>query len=872
MSRRLSTLGFAPFLTSVSLFTLAAVSGLGAGCSEPPPVTPLRTDVDVLIDAMGVPHLYAQTDEDAFFAAGYTMAKLRLFQIELVRRQAYGTASEILGEKALRGDLLARTVRFAEWGKKSREAVQLDDPRAAQLIEAWVRGINLHISRVRSGAAPRPVEMSESMLDFMPTAWSDEDPYVIGKMLSFGMSATFDYELLASALSKAAPSFPSDFPLCTPTRDAFTVPGVSPMPLRGSEPVDSRSRPSPRRLDEATRAQLTAALSRYERLIPETGSNNWAVAGKHTDTGRPMVCGDPHQPLGSPLRFYAQHINSRDGSGTLDVVGFGFTGTPGVQLGHNRRVAWTATTNYADVMDLWEVRRSDANAVLVGGKEQKAIPRTERIRVKSPTGPVAIGEGQGELREFALVDVPGFGVLLPDDLLPVPRAFFTTDPKAEILYNWTGLAGTHEASMYLGLDRSTTLDEWEKAARTLEVGAVNLIAADAKDIRYRVAANIPDRGDAHKQGIQPWRLMRGDDPKTLWRGHFLDESKLPSARSPERGYIATANNEPWGFTSDGRVDNDPFYYGYFYDPGDRGFRIESELKRLIERAKQPGMKLTAEDLKKLQLDARSTLADDLLPALGQAMAEIGTDDALKPYRNRPELFELWAKLSSWDRQMRRDSSEAVMFHAFSHFALKRGLSDDLGAFFGTLLQAEPAFGFKPLRLALRKVPGTTGLLQEGRNAVLVGGLADAADWLKQRFGAVIPTMEKPYAWRDVHAAGFDHPLGGSLSAGDFPVDGSIGTVNVSAASLFDPMGKIKDRGTAHAGSIYRMVTTFDEDGTPRAVVNFPRGNAEDPKSPFYSNTHQAWLDGHYDPLLYRRSEVEAKTVQRFTLTKEGVER
>ena len=55
-----------------------------------------------------------------------------------------------------------------------------------------------------------------------------------------------------------------------------------------------------------------------------------------------MVCGDPHQPLGSPIRFFAQHLNTQDKGGNFDVVGFGFAGTPGVQLGHNRTVGWTA--------------------------------------------------------------------------------------------------------------------------------------------------------------------------------------------------------------------------------------------------------------------------------------------------------------------------------------------------------------------------------------------------------------------------------------------------------------------------------------------------------------------------------------------------
>lgn len=80
---------------------------------------------------------------------------------------------------------------------------------------------------------------------------------------------------------------------------------------------------------------------------------------------------------------------------------------------------------------------------------------------------------------------------------------------------------------------------------------VNLIAADQKNIRYRVYAQIPDRGTAHTMGVQPWKLMSGTDPRAMWTGKFLSDDKLPSARDPERGYLSTANNEPFGFTADG---------------------------------------------------------------------------------------------------------------------------------------------------------------------------------------------------------------------------------------------------------------------------------------------------------------------------------
>jgi penicillin amidase len=831
----------------------------------------LRDEAEVLIDSMGVPHIFAANDADAFIASGYTMAKLRLFQIEMIRRQASGTTAEVLGERAVRGDVFARTMQFGEWGKKARLAVMQDYPADAQLIEAFVRGINLYIERVRQGQAPLPAEMAADALNFQPTPFTDDDPYIIGKLLSFGMSGSLDNELLASALPVLAPNFPADFPLCMPTREAFTMPSATKVTLTGPGQLHSLASPAPayvspqpsRDAKEQLRLRTLwqEALSHYKPLSPKLGSNNWAVSGKHTESGRSMVCGDPHQPLGSPIRFFAQHLNTQDKGGNFDVVGFGFAGTPGVQLGHNRTVGWTATTNFADVMDLWDVAWAGTDKVLLGGQARTVVARKERIRVRAASGPAVQEDAQGEVREFVINDVPGFGVLMPDDLFPVPRALLT---KNEVLFNWTGFAATHEAAMYLGLDRSRSLDQWDAAAKRLEVGAVNLVAADSKHIRYRVAAQVPDRSMAVAQGVQPWRMMNGNDAKTLWTGRFLTDDRLPSARDPERGYLATANNDPWGFTADGRVDNDPYYYGYFYDPGDRAYRIETELKRLVLRGK-----VTPADMAALQADARMALADDLLPALAQTVAELGTDPALEKYRGRPELSDLFVRLSGWDRQMRRDSAEAVMFFAFAHFATKRALGDELGPFLPTLFDAEPAFAFKPLRLALKKVPGADKLLQEGRNAILMGGLADAADWLKMRFGTVLPTMQKPYAWKDVHSASFHHLLGSKWDGRNVAVDGSVGTVNVSSATMLNGKGEPKETWAAEDGSLYRMITTFDDSGQPQAVVNFPRGNDENPQSPFYNNQTAAWADVKHAPLLYRRADVEKNVAQKFTLRRDG---
>ncbi len=209
-------------------------------------------------------------------------------------------------------------------------------------------------------------------------------------------------------------------------------------------------------------------------------------------------------------------------------------------------------------------------------------------------------------------------------MLPLPKAFLA---NGSLLFNWTGLQTTNEFSAYVGLDRAATLDAFEAAVDLVEVGASNFIAADASGIDYRSHARIPDRGDPASHPM-PWHALSGDDPASLWTRGDLPLSKLPHLRDPERGFLVTANNDPFGFTADGSVENDPYYYGTYYEGGFRAHRIEEALSALIEG----GAKVDRADMEALQGDVHSPMADTLLPHLADAIQAVDMDPALAEYK------------------------------------------------------------------------------------------------------------------------------------------------------------------------------------------------------------------------------------------------
>ncbi|EYF03281.1 penicillin acylase family protein [Chondromyces apiculatus] len=833
----------------VAAVLAAALGGCGGDEEKAGPTGPEFTHpvaaVDIMVDEMGISHVYGQSDEDAMFGAGYAMARDRLFHMEAFRRRALGRSAEVFGEGAINGDISARAFGFGRLGEADYERLKKDRPEDAGLIDAWVQGVNFRIKEIETGAAPRPYGLREAELNFVPERWTPAHTLAIGKVLSFGMSSTLEQELLATLLVRLAPDSLTELPFMKPSKDVFTMgmaaptSGPAPAPSPPSPPSPSQPRPE---IPEGTRFD-------FSPLAGPLASNNWAVAGAHTENGKPLLAGDPHQTLTSPSRFWPVHISSA--TGTLDVVGFSFVGVPGVQLGHNAHIGWTTTTNFADVMDIWEVTEDTAcekAEVMIGGEAKAVESRTETIEYRTEAGGT-------ERKEVVIRSVPGVGVFIPDVILPAPRALIA---GGCLLIGWTGFEPTMEIGAYLGMDRARNLDEFEKAVDVLEVGAANFIAAHPDGITYHVSARVPDRGDPSSRPM-PWKVLPANDTKNVWSGAYLPPEKMPRWRDPERGYLVTANNDPFGFTADGTVENDPYYYGAFYANGFRASRIEQMIQEQIEGTG----KMTVAAMQDIQRDVRWELADVMLPIVTTALADMATDPALAAYQGNEDLPKLGAILAGWDSRLDRAEAGALVFHAMSWFAAKEVFASDeayTSLLFDAVQEYKPTVFLGTLYnlLADRFEAGST-FVSDPRVLVL-DALAETATWLTARFGSVDAT----YAWGDLHVATFPAAYGGELSVTPFGVDGGDDTVNVSPAPFFEG-DAVREQFGAVQGSLYRMVVGFGEDNTPEAVVNFSRGSSEEPGSPHFDDQDAAWVAGEYGKLLFRKADVEAGVTDRMTL-------
>ena len=812
--------------------------GLVYGCgTDEPYEAALSEPISVRRDDMGVVHINAATDADVYYGAGYMQASDRLFQMDLMRRRALGRRAEVLGPSMANDDELMLRIGIRRLGAENEAMMRAEHPESVRLVDAWVRGVNARIDEVLAGDAPLPYGFGGGELDYQPEHWTSAEALAVGKMIVFGNANQIQYDLLATVLRDYAPRA-FEMPLLQPLRNTFIL-GPAPAMAASRAPSTPATRRAAGALPDSAARELHAFLAHMSSLGPGA-SNNWAISGAHTANGRPMIANDPHQPLKSPSLMWAHHMNSADADGTLDVVGFGFVGTPSVQLGHNRHIAWAATTTYPDMMDVWDVELAGTN-VRVGDQQVAMTLRSETIAVR--------GEAS---RQITCEDVPGYGVLLPPAILPIPLV----DDGHRLLLNWTGFRPTGEARGIQLFDSARNLEDFEAAVDSMEIAAFNFLAASADGIAYRSSMLVPDQGRASQ--VHPrWALLDGNDPATFWNGKFLPLERLPRSRGGTQGYVVTANNDPFGFTENAVFDDDPFYFGAFFDPGTRAYRIQSELDRRIQAGK-----LDVASMQTLQRDTYSVFADDVVPLLVNAFAARLTDPSLSAYRNRPDLESLVQMLTTWDRRMDRDSSEAVVFNAFLFFAVRRAVADEFSITFGPIIEENEGvmlrFGLLPL---LGRVPNADSYLTPGKNLILLQALEDVVAYLNEKFGSTAPSA---YTWGAIHGTQFDHVWPAGQGVGFVSTEGGVGTVNVSDTNLFSG-AETHEQLKATSGAIFRSVTEFDSSGTPIAYVNFPPGNGGQAGDPHFRDTLDDWLENRSKKLLFSHDEIEARTTERLEI-------
>ncbi len=586
----------------------------------------LQSPTQVLRDERGVPTVVADSAHDLFFGQGYVHAQDRFWEMDFRRHVTSGRLSELFGPSQVATDTFLRTLG---WRRIAEQEVAALDPTTRGYYQAYADGVNAYLAD-HAGA---DVSLEYAVLglqnaDYQIEKWTPADSVAWLKAMAWDLRENLDTETERALLART--HTPAEIATLYPQYPFDRNPVIVPT-LSAAQPASTRTG-TPSASAAATAAltwtRVGSVVDAADALIggggEGIGSNSWVISGDLTDTGKPLLANDPHLGTSMPSVWHQIDLKCRTVTSAcpFDVSGFGFSGVPGVIIGHNARIAWGFTNLTSDVTDLYvEAVKGDTYL-----RDGAFVPITVRrdtikvagaksvdIRIRSTVhGPIVSGTSA----DFdSIAAQPEFGPAVTATTPPVPGTSFAVSLK------WTALEPGTTASSIFAIDRARNWADFQGAAKLFQVPAQNLIYADVDgNIGYQTPGKLPIRGAADGAFPQP-----GWDSRYDWTGYIPFES-LPTAFDPRAGYIVTANNAV--------VAKDyPYFLTNDWDYGWRAARIAD----LIERKTADG-RISASDVRDIQADNQFWMG----LRLAAAYRNVRIDD--------PQTADAIALLRSWNGQ------------------------------------------------------------------------------------------------------------------------------------------------------------------------------------------------------------------------------
>lgn len=566
--------------------------------------TNLKDNATVYLDNNLVPHVFAKNDEDVYFIQGYLHARFRLFQMDLQTLAAAGRASEIAGEKAIEFDKGQRRLGMVYAATNAVKEME-SNPQQKLIYEAYAKGVNTYIQSLK----PADFPLEYKILDCKPNEWSVLRTALLLKMmaknLSSGTEDDFNYTnartvFSVNELKTLYPQVADSLKPIIPAGTAFPKPGIVPIKPQVADSFYFKDK-----IDTVEK----------DKPNPNNGSNNWAVAGSKTKSGKPVLCNDPHLELSLPSIWYEMQIST----GTSNAYGVSLPGSPFIVIGFNDSIAWGVTNAQRDVKDYYDITFKDNSK-----KEYRYngdwIPTQlsyEEIKVN------------GSHTVYDTVAYTIYGPVMYD------KAFdskIKTYPSLAV--RWTAHDPSNEGYTFYKLNRAHNYNEYVDAIKTFVCPGQNFVfASTTGDIAIWQQGKFPARWWG--QGLA---VMPGFDSTFAWQG-FIPQQENPHILNPPLGFIESCNQRP--------VDST---YPYFI-PGSyitaRGITATHKLASMSN--------ITVQDMMAMQNNYFNTTAQDFVPLLIKHSNENELNSTEKNY---------FGVLKSWNLEASPDSKGQTIYQAW----------------------------------------------------------------------------------------------------------------------------------------------------------------------------------------------------------------
>lgn len=784
------------FLLSVFLPLLVFCGAPAIGQSREAAVQGIGATLDIAIDRWGIPHISAGSVNDAFFGQGYAAATLRLWQIDIVRRRGLGRLAAVFGPTFVPFDQAARL--FLYRGPIEQEWKSLD-PRVEGIARSFVAGVNARIKEVREDRSLLPPEFVA--LDTLPDFLNAEDLLRARAIVSPNIRSEVRRSELAckdvleadALLQPLEPAWklaaPQGLDPCDVKRSDLRLYDLLTAPLPyASVPMRARKGETPRTIE------LGADMDTQE------GSNAWVVAPSHTTTGRAILANDPHLAFSIPGPRMITHLSAPG----FNLVGAGPAWLPGVQFGHNDRIAFGRTDFQIDQQDLYVLELSEDGKSWRGPRGLEPVERvveTIDVRDQEPAKVelafTSLGPVISETRERRRALVVRSANLEPGAVIGLEYV-----PKT-LARNW---------------------DEFRKAIRYAVWGTNYLYADVDGNIGWQAAGRVPVR--TSHDGLMPVPAAR-DYP---WTG-ILPLDQMPGEFNPARGWIASANQMP--FPPDWPVAERRISFEWI---------APDRYRRLVERLPR-SMPHSPADSWALQQDVHSDRAARLVALL-----------ATLP---RDAANEAQALMLGWDANIEAGSQAAALFELWL-LELQREVRPLI-----VPKAANPLLpfvnGLKMIEL-LEKPDSRFGSDPEKeRDALLLRTLAAAATDLRSR---ARPGQTFP-AWGDLHEVVLNHSLEARLPSDLAKQSGVSGRGTSGDGTTVFARWWFPPKTNATGGASFRAVVDVGNWDQTRATM--APGQAGSPGDPHYRDLYASWLDNESFPLSFSPEQVARVAQSHVTL-------
>ena len=772
-------------------------------------ITGLSAPAEVSIDQWGIPHIRAESLQDLFFAQGFNAARDRLWQIDLARKRGLGLLAADFGPGYLEQDRAARLFLYrgdmaAEWACYGADS--------EAICTAFVQGINAFIDLTEREPERLPPEFA--VVGTRPARWAPSD---VVRVRSHGWVRNALSEVVrANVMAKSDAETDLLRTNLEPRVRPHVADGIdlASIPLKVLDVYKLAIAPVSFNLDRL-KAPLQEAgawikVTPVGEVIADTdfqGSNNWAIDGKRTATGRPILANDPHRAHAVPSLRYLVHLTAPG----FDAIGTGEPILPGIMIGHNGHSAFGLTLFFGpDEEDVYvyETKPDDPNIYRYQDGWEAMRVVEERVAVKGAPdqtlvlkftrhGPV-IFENVEHHRAYAVRTV-------------------VTEP------------GTTPYGASLIAMRARSFDEFRRAMRHWAIPAVSQVYADVSgDVGWITAGYSPVR--ENWDGLLP---VPGDG-RYEWKG-FLNAEQMPWVRNPASGFVTTSNemNVPGDWPTKAEQ------IGFEWWEPSRAIRIREVLGGQSAH--------TVEDSQALQTDVFSVPARRLIPIL----ARLRPDDR--------DAERALAMLRGWDCRLRAESAPAAVFELWWSTHLKPTL----------FAHAVPDATVRALVLAPGDVesiltaieaPAARLRSEQARDALLLSTLAAAYRDAAERMGDDAAS----WAWGRLHQGYFAHALN-PLQSGTDAERSNVGPLPKGGGDSTPMMAAYRPADfRVYLGASVRIVVDVG-DWDKSVCINAP-GQSGDPRSAHYADLAPLWAKGEYVPMLYSRHAIEQVTEKRFVLT------